>query len=354
MSDGRNERWSESARATGAWGIEWGRRWVITRSERARPEAYSADEREVRDQEGDAKASVPRTPEARSTSASAKRVRGRGEGQANTRSAKVAREGRGKAGARAVEGVRMRAAKAAHTGQRQGANQGCAAEISRYGVRTGLGRWELGAARWQGRREKEEGWVDPLQIGSDKGRGAGHRGCAVENTTSATEKQTPWSGVEERERRVACDEASLQAHIFQPSDPNLVLTVKSLGSDLAVPAVHFLSILLTLSLSFYFPTAKATLEQKSYIHTNKLASMANSNWARNEYLRYSSHRLEFDVHASLIFEQIGRTSSCSHREAGWRCTLILAGMAPKGWNGTCRAGTGKKRRKFARQSLPVQ
>jgi hypothetical protein len=32
--------------------------------------------------------------------------------------------------------------------------------------------------------------------------GAGDRGCAVENTTSATEKQMPWSGVEERERRV--------------------------------------------------------------------------------------------------------------------------------------------------------
>ncbi|KAJ7914519.1 hypothetical protein B0H13DRAFT_1872905 [Mycena leptocephala] len=91
----------------------------------------SRTEREVRDQEGDAKASVPPhqsgEPEARSTSTSAKRVRGRGEGQANTRSAKMAREGRGKAGARGVEGVRMRAAKAAHTGQRRGANQGCAA-----------------------------------------------------------------------------------------------------------------------------------------------------------------------------------------------------------------------------------
>jgi hypothetical protein len=75
-------------------------------------------------------------------------------------------------------------------------------EINRYGVRTGLRRWELAAATGQGRREKEEAWVDPVQIGSDKGRGAGDRGCAVKNTTSAAEKQTPWSGVEEREQRV--------------------------------------------------------------------------------------------------------------------------------------------------------
>jgi hypothetical protein len=44
--------------------------------------------------------------------------------------------------------------------------------------------------------------MDPVQISSDKGRGAGDRGWAVESATSTTVKQTPWSGVEERERRV--------------------------------------------------------------------------------------------------------------------------------------------------------
>ncbi|KAJ7854478.1 hypothetical protein B0H13DRAFT_1903621 [Mycena leptocephala] len=57
---------------------------------------------------------------------------------------------------------------------------------------------------------------------------------------------------------------------FQPSAPNLILTVRP-PADLAVLAVDFVPILPTLFLSFNSLTATAPLEQKSHIHTNKSA-----------------------------------------------------------------------------------